>query len=210
MIIMIVLKKGARGALVRWLQRRVKVLADGVFGQVTEEAVRVFQKEHGLVCDGVVGAATWSKLLRGCWKRSCRRIDEIIVHCTATREGVDVRVEDIRKWHRAQGWSDIGYHYVVGLDGVIEAGRDVDIAGAHCQGHNARSIGVVYVGGLAADGRTPKDTRTEAQKESLVTLLSWLMMIYPNAMVHGHNEFANKACPCYRVRTPAHALGGVL
>ena len=126
-----------------------------------------------------------------------RTINEIIIHCSATPEGREVSIEEIRRWHRQRNFADIGYHYVIHLDGRIENGRDVDISGAHCTGHNANSIGVVYVGGCGKDGKTPKDTRTDDQKESLAALLMDLKKIYPLAKIHGHRDFANKACPSF-------------
>ena len=165
-------KKGSRGEMVRQIQKALNLLADGIYGEVTTEAVRAFQSENGLKADGIVGPATLAKLIPVRWKRSKRRITEIIVHCSATPEGKDYTVLDIRKWHKQQGWSDIGYHYVVYRNGHIEAGRDVDIIGAHCEGHNAHSIGVCYIGGVARDGKTQKDTRTLAQKAALISVLT--------------------------------------
>ena len=130
-------------------------------------------------------------------KKSRRRINEIIVHCTATPEGRDYTVADIRQMHKAQGWLDIGYHYLIYRDGSIHEGRNVDLVGAHCQGHNAQSIGVCYVGGVARDGKTPKDTRTPAQKDALVHLLMQLVCLYPGATIRGHRDFAAKACPSF-------------
>ena len=130
-------------------------------------------------------------------KKSRRRINEIIVHCTATPEGRDYTVADIRQMHKAQGWVDIGYHYLIYRDGSIHEGRNVDMVGAHCQGHNAQSIGVCYVGGVARDGKTPKDTRTLAQKDALVHLLMQLVCLYPDATIRGHRDFAAKACPSF-------------
>ena len=97
-----------------------------------------------------------------------RKINEIIVHCSATPEGKDYSVDTIRQWHLQRGFSDIGYHYVIYRDGSIHTGRYESIIGAHCAGHNANSIGVCYIGGCASDGKTPKDTRTAEQKQSLV------------------------------------------
>ena len=125
-----------------------------------------------------------------------RRIDAIIVHCTATPPGMKVTVDDIDRWHKARGWKGIGYHYVVDLDGTVYRGRADDCVGAHCKGHNAHSIGVCYVGGLDRQGK-PKDTRTAAQKAALLTLIRELRQRFPRATVHGHREFANKACPCF-------------
>lgn len=130
-----------------------------------------------------------------------RKINEIIVHCTATAEGKDFKVSDIDKWHRAKGWDGIGYHQVVYLDGSIHPGRPMDKVGAHCLGHNQNSIGVVYVGGVASDGKTPKDTRTPEQKAALRKLLTDLKRKYPGATIHGHRDFANKACPSFDATT---------
>ena len=126
-----------------------------------------------------------------------RKINEIIVHCTATVEGKNFKAADIDRWHKAKGWNGIGYHHVVDLDGTVEPGRPENEVGAHCLKHNANSIGVVYVGGLASDGKTPKDTRTQKQKAALVKLLTELKHRYPNATIHGHRDFAAKACPSF-------------
>lgn len=196
-------KEGSRGEVVRQIQKALRLYPDGIWGPLTTEAVKQFQREHGLKDDGIVGPATLAKLLPGVakaalgLKRSRRRITEIIVHCTATPEYRDYTVADIRLWHKRQGWSDIGYHYVVYRDGTIHEGRDVNISGAHCTGHNANSIGVVYVGGVAPDGKTPKDTRTDLQKAGLLSLLLDLRKLYPKAEIHGHRDFANKACPSF-------------
>ena len=125
-----------------------------------------------------------------------RRIDAIIVHCTATPPDMQVTVDDIDRWHKARGWKGIGYHYVVDLDGTVYRGRADRCVGAHCRGHNAHSIGVCYVGGLDAQGR-PADTRTPAQKEALLWLLTALKKQYPNAKIYNHSRFANKDCPCF-------------
>lgn len=131
-------------------------------------------------------------------QKMMRKINEIIVHCTATPEGKDVKASDIRRFHvEGKGWRDIGYHYVVDLDGRVEPGRDESIAGAHCKGHNRNSIGVAYVGGVAKDGKTPMDTRTEVQKRSLIELLKSLLEKFPGAKIYSHREFANKACPSF-------------
>ena len=125
-----------------------------------------------------------------------RKITEIIVHCTATRERLDIGAAEIDRYHRQRGFDSIGYHYVVRLDGSIEKGRDESAVGAHCLSHNVCSIGVAYVGGLDADGK-PNDTRTPAQKRSLSALLTELRRRYPGAKIHGHRDFAAKACPCF-------------
>lgn len=127
-----------------------------------------------------------------------RKITEIIVHCSATAEGQDFRAADIDRWHRQKGWSGCGYHYVVCLDGTVERGRPDAEPGAHCYGHNMRSIGVCYIGGVDAQGRA-KDTRTVQQKMALRRLVQDLLHRYPGATVHGHCEFARKACPSFDV-----------
>ena len=127
-----------------------------------------------------------------------RDIDKIIVHCTATREGAPVSLDTVRRWHLERGWSDIGYHYLILLDGTIERGRPEEIQGAHVKGYNRNSIGVSYVGGVDKD-LNPKDTRTQDQKDSLHNLLSNLMASYEGATLHGHNEFSSKACPSFEV-----------
>lgn len=134
-----------------------------------------------------------------------RNIKEIIIHCADTPEGRDDRAVDIRRWHKAQGWSDIGYHYIIDLDGTIEAGRDIEATGAHCNGHNTNSIGICYIGGRDKDAN-PKDTRTDAQKASLLLLVKYLRQRYPNAKIYGHRDFSSKSCPCFDARTEYEEL----
>ncbi len=200
-----ILKKGSRGEDVKTLQRALHLYEDGIFGNLTEEAVKELQRKYGLTVDGIVGAQTWAVLPdKSIVKKSKRVINEIIVHCTATPEGQDVTVNSIRQGHLRRGFSDIGYHYVIYRDGSIHDGRNVNISGAHCTGHNQHSIGVCYVGGLENipnvpyEKLPPKDTRTAAQKASLLKLLKELKALYPKATIHGHYEYANKACPCFK------------
>ena len=189
-----VLKLGSRGNEVKLLQEKLNLKTDGIFGPLTEEAVKDFQRSNGLKVDGIAGANTLSKLNFSVNKRN---IKEIIVHCSATPEGKDFTVADIKRWHLARGFSDIGYHYVIYRDGSIHTGRDESIIGAHCTGHNTNSIGVCYIGGCVSNGKTPKDTRTTQQKQSLVKLLKELKTKYPQASIHSHRDFANKACPSF-------------
>ena len=220
-------KKGSpRSEVVRQIQKALHVFPDGIYGDVTTEAVMNFQRTHGLKVDGVVGPATLAKLLPSVTatalhlKRSTRRIDEIVIHCTATREGQNYTVDDIRRWHTTpkskggRGWSDIGYHYVVYLDGSVHNGRDVNIAGAHVENRNSHTIGIVYVGGLDKNGKS-KDTRTEAQKAALLSLLLDLRKFYPKAKILGHRDCSPdknhngiiepwewlKDCPCFSAIT---------
>jgi N-acetylmuramoyl-L-alanine amidase len=129
-----------------------------------------------------------------------RFIDKIIVHCSATPEGRDVSAATIDDWHKHRGWSGIGYHYVISLDGTIEYGRDINKTGAHVKGQNKGSIGLCYVGGVDSD-MNPKDTRTDEQKESLLLLIKTLKKMHPGAEVYGHRDFSTKACPSFDAKT---------
>ena len=128
-----------------------------------------------------------------------RPITEIIIHCTATRPDANCTVESIRHYHKSLGWHDIGYHYVIYPDGSVHAGRPVEEVGAHCPGQNAQSIGIAYVGGLDADG-CATDTRTPFQRLALIQLVQDLMEEHNITSIHGHNEYAAKACPCFNVQ----------
>lgn len=199
---MTTIKKGSRGEDVKTLQRRLNLIADGIFGKLTDEAVREFQKSHGLSVDGIVGPKTWAALGIG---NSKRNVDEIIIHYTATPDGEEFSNAQIKASHLARGFSDIGYHWVIGLNGEIRKGRDESIAGAHCTGHNTRSVGICYVGGCpprSVNGWRDigKDTRTPAQKEALIKLIREVKERHPNSSVHGHNEFANKPCPGFNAK----------
>lgn len=219
-------KIGSIGEMVRRIQEALAaagfaMIADGIFGTKTDKAVRAFQQLKKLTPDGIVGPKTLAALgisdntisqtvaieqtdhttLR--LKRSTRRINEIIIHCTATPEGRDYTIEQIRKDHKARGFTDVGYNYVIYRDGTIHEGRDVNKIGAHCSNHNAHSIGISYVGGVenksgvAYDKLNPKDTRTQQQKDALLNLLEALRMMYPKANIYGHRDFAKKACPSF-------------
>ena len=126
-----------------------------------------------------------------------RVISFFIIHCSAVRPWQQSSVEDIDRWHRARGWKNgCGYHYVIRRDGTVETGRPLEMIGAHCQNRNRHSIGICYEGGLDIEGR-PADTRTDAQKQAMRTLLEALHAQFPKALVMGHNVFnPMKACPC--------------
>jgi len=131
-----------------------------------------------------------------------RKIKKIIVHCSATQEGKNISVDTIRKWHLKRGWRDIGYHFVIGLDGEIEEGRPIEQSGAHTKGHNFDSIGVCYIGGVESErgenGKwIAKDTRTPEQREALEEILCTLKTLYTSAKVYGHRDFSTKSCPCF-------------
>lgn len=130
-----------------------------------------------------------------------RNINTIILHSSATPEGRHHDADDIRDWHvEGNGWSDIGYHFVIQIDGTVEAGRPLEVQGAHTRGYNANSVGVCYIGGTDEYG-SPKDTMTTAQAISVEALVCELREIYGDDVAFkGHNEFnALKACPCFDV-----------
>ena len=143
-----------------------------------------------------------------------RDINLIVIHCSATKEGIDYDVSQIRKWHLDRGFKDIGYHFLVHLDGTIERGRPWDQPGAHAKGYNNNSIGVCYVGGLDAFNK-PKDTRTVAQTHSLRAIVQIIKAMYPMISVVGHRDLSvdlngdgvisknewMKSCPCWNVKT---------
>lgn len=145
-------------------------------------------------------------------KKTNRKIDKIIIHCTATRDGQDMTVAQIDKIHRKNGWAGIGYHFVIYRDGTVHDGRDINKIGAHTAGFNTGSIGICYVGGLDKNGK-PKDTRTTKQKNSLYALVSKLMLMYDIKEVKGHRDYSPdkngdgviskyewiKSCPCFEV-----------
>lgn len=202
------------------MQGKLNLAQDGIFGPITEEAVRDFQKRKGLSVDGVVGSKTWAALGVVTAQKK-RTITDIILHCTATPEDKAVTMASIKAGHLARGFKDIGYHYVIDLDGTIRKGRDESLIGAHCTGYNAHSIGVSYIGGVKTDGKTPKDTRTEAQKTAMARLVKELLAKYPGAKVKGHRDYSPdlngngtvepwewiKACPCFEVKTWLPTVG---
>ena len=196
----ILLTKGSRGELVKRLQAALNLAQDGIFGAITEEAVKAFQKAHGLVPDGIVGEKTWAIIVpnESSLRVSRRTINSIIVHCTATPEGRVETVESIRRMHKAKGWADIGYHYLIGLNGERWNGRNVNLVGAHCEGYNTNSIGVCYVGGCDKNMKA-KDTRTDKQKAALIALLKDLRKLYPKAKIVSHRDLdrKGKACPSF-------------
>ena len=137
-----------------------------------------------------------------------RHINEIIVHCSATKpewmadRPTSDKVAEIRRWHvQERGWRDIGYHFVIDRDGEIEDGRRVFQPGAHTYGHNANSIGICLIGGHGSDANdAPGEHFTAAQLNALRTHIDYLQCHYHGIKkITGHNEYAAKACPGFRV-----------
>lgn len=182
------------------------------------KSIRQWQKIIGAEVDGKFGPNTLRKSIEYAEKdgtpvekqsiesnkftltKTSRPVNEIIIHCAATPEGRDVSVETIRAWHKQRGWNDIGYHYIVLLDGTIKEGRPVSKTGAHVHNRNKNTIGIVYVGGVDKSGKA-KDTRTPAQKDALLWLTKNLAKMYNVSLISGHNQYAAKACPSFDVRT---------
>ncbi len=134
-----------------------------------------------------------------CTTRARASTDFIVVHCSATQAKSDIGAADIDRWHRGQGWQTIGYHYVIRRNGTIEEGREEDKIGSHVHNHNANSIGICMVGGVAADGKTAENNFTQEQFASLKQLVARLKTKYPKAVVQGHRDFPGvyKACPSF-------------
>lgn len=131
-----------------------------------------------------------------------RRINLIILHCSATKITQDFPVESLEACHKARGFKTIGYHYYITKDGQMHQCRPEDMIGAHARRYNAHSIGICYEGGLDANGN-PTDTRTPAQKHALITLLRSLKVDYPDAEILGHCDlpWVKKKCPCFDARS---------
>lgn len=127
----------------------------------------------------------------------------IAIHCAATPPSADIGAKEIRQWHRAKGWIDIGYHFVIRRDGRVEKGRPENVVGAHVEGHNSDSIGICLVGGVSEGSPSkPQNNFTYAQFAALAELLRDLKTRYPQADVRGHRDFpgVKKACPSFDVR----------
>jgi len=178
--------------LTRQLQRRVGATVDGKFGpQTARKALEALGEATPPVAP--------DSLVQG----TGENIERIVIHCTATRIGRDVSIEEVERWHtdpkpRGRGWSRVGYHYLIRLDGTIERGLDENVTGIHVRHHNQGSIGIVYAGGLDLNGKST-DTRTAAQKDAMARLVGALTKAYPFAEVLGHRDHPNvaKDCPCF-------------
>lgn len=139
-----------------------------------------------------------------------RPLSEIIVHCTATRaewwagRPTADKVAEVRQWHvRDRGWRDIGYHFLIDRDGTVATGRPLDQVGAHVAGHNTGTIGISLFGGHGG-ATTDKfeDNFTSEQDAALRNLIANLQNRFPSiSKISGHHEYANKACPCFDVRS---------
>jgi N-acetylmuramoyl-L-alanine amidase len=153
---------------------------------------------------------------------SRRSTRALVIHCTATLAHQDFHVQEIEAMHRRRGWSQIGYHYLIDLDGTVEIGRKPDSSvGAHVGGFNSETLGIAYVGGLRSSDAKPVDTRTEAQTKSMIELCKKLLKKYPSALILGHRDFSPdldgdgkiekhefmKECPCFDAGPWAVSVG---
>ena len=128
-----------------------------------------------------------------------RKIDLIVVHCSATRENRSYTVKQLIRDH-VKRFGFTGYHYYVTRDGTVYQTRHEQLVGAHARGYNAHSLGVCYEGGLDSRGK-PADTRTPRQRSALLDLLRCLKRKHPDARVVGHRDLpgVHKDCPCFDV-----------
>ncbi len=128
-----------------------------------------------------------------------RELKFIALHCSASPVTLDIGAKEIRQWHKAKKWSDIGYHYVIRLNGKVELGRALYKSGSHIQGWNQSSIGVCYIGGVDSD-KKPLDTMNEKQEAAFRAIVKTLRAQYGPLEVYGHNDFTDaKACPSFQV-----------
>ena len=174
---------------------------DGDFGPMTLSASIELLDAEDLGGTEIAGKAVEIVKPLFAYKPPKRAVHELIWHCAATPEGKDFTVEDIDRWHKARGWSGIGYHFVVYRDGSIHAGRSNEKTGAHVGGRNTGTIGATYIGGVTADGKKAKDTRTAEQRASMLWLTKEITKDRRIKRISGHNQYAAKACPSFDVRT---------
>jgi N-acetyl-anhydromuramyl-L-alanine amidase AmpD len=143
---------------------------------------------------------------------SNRKIKMLVIHCADTTAKMDIGAAEIRRWHtdpkpKGNGWKDIGYHFVIRRNGMVELGRDTDgdgdifeEIGSHVAGYNTNSLGLCMVGGRGVDGRA-ENNFTEEQWRSLERLCRFIKARYPQITIHGHREFNyGKQCPAFDVQ----------
>ncbi len=130
-------------------------------------------------------------------------MNKITIHSSATPPSMDVCSALIRQWHKARGWSDIGYHWVITRKGKLEQGRPMEYAGAHVKGHNTNNIGICLVGGVNEHGE-PKNTFTFQQWHTLKVTITLLSEVYgiPSSNIYGHRDLnPHTACPSFDVKS---------
>lgn len=140
-----------------------------------------------------------------------RQVNQIVIHCSASPENVDYSFEQCIKDHKARGFKKCGYHRFISKDGTIHIGRHFDEIGAHAgSGQNSKSIGICYEGGLDSNKKA-KDTRTVAQKESILKCILEAVNYGHITSIVGHRDLSPdldkdgivephewiKMCPCF-------------
>lgn len=140
-----------------------------------------------------------------------RKIERIFVHCTAGSQKTTLK--QLENEFKAKGWKSPGYHYVVFPDGKIEQMLDESKVSNGVRGYNSTSINVSYVGGVDSKLK-PIDNRTEAQKASLIKILTELKSRYPEAKIMGHRDVWGKDpkkwqkwCPCFDAEAEYAEIG---
>lgn len=142
------------------------------------------------------------------------KLKYLVIHCTATPEGREVSSNDIRRWHTdpvskgGRGWKQVGYTDLIHLDGTVERlvgnNEDANVDSWEitngAKGYNSVSRHIVYAGGCAKDGKTPKDTRTEAQRKAMAEYVRDFHHRFPDVKIIGHRELAARACPSFDVQ----------
>lgn len=209
------IKRGDRGNEVGLVQQKTGARVDGEFGAETERAVKTWQRSHNLTADGIVGPQTWASMGWGDKPKGSRRIDAIVIHCTAGPQTQNARqVVDYHTRSKAAGglgWSVPGYHYIIEPNGNIVNTLSEAVPSNGVKGHNEHIINISYIGGIDSKGRGI-DNRTPAQKTALIKLLKELRPRYSNARIMGHRDIAStdanhngiidpwervKECPCF-------------
>jgi len=135
-----------------------------------------------------------------------RTINELIWHYTATPADREVTIAEVRGWHKARGWTDVGYHKLVHLDGTVSEGRSDRIQGAHTAGKNKGTLGYCYVGGTLEDPNVGLDTRTPAQKATMLRLTQEAIQKYNLQKVSGHRDHGATQCPGFDARSEYQSL----
>lgn len=118
-----------------------------------------------------------------------RKVNLIVIHCSASPENVNYTFEQCKKDHKARGFTACGYHRFISKDGTIHIGRHFDKQGAHVLNYNKESIGICYEGGLDSNKKA-KDTRTTAQKESLLKCISEALAYGQINRITGHRDLS--------------------
>lgn len=176
------------------------------------ESVRAFQKANGLLADGIAGKITTGELA----KQTKNRLQLLVIHCSATPDGLDVTAQAIVNYHiNNKGWSRPGYSDIIELDGKVvnvrkydddEKVSDWEFTNGILTQFNRNARHVCYVGGIGMD-RKAKDTRTDKQIEALTEYVMRTIYAHLNIVIAGHRCFQQKACPSFDVAKWLRSIG---